>query len=74
MHISIKPTTLNKSTVYTYLHNSEVVNKEREILKEAALAEGKPENIVEKMVEGRIRNFFAERCLMEQPFVKDDKQ
>ena len=51
-----------------------IVEKEREILRQAALAEGKPENIVDKMVEGRLRNFYAERCLMEQPFVKDDKQ
>jgi len=52
----------------------EVVAKEREILREAALQEGKPENIVDKMVEGRLRNFYAERVLLEQPFVKDDKQ
>ena len=49
------------------------VAKEREILAEAARKEGKPENIIEKMVEGRIRSFYAERCLAEQPFVKDDK-
>ena len=49
------------------------VNKEREILREAALKEGKPEKIVDKMVEGRLRNFYAERVLCEQPFVKDDK-
>jgi elongation factor Ts len=49
------------------------VNKERAILKEAALREGKPENIVDKMVEGRLRNFYAEHVLIEQPFVKDDK-
>ena len=54
--------------------NPEEVAKEREILKEAALAEGKPENIVEKMVEGRLRSYYAERVLLEQPFVKDDKQ
>ncbi len=46
------------------------VAKEREILSEAARAEGKPENIIAKMVEGRLRNFYAERCLEEQPFVK----
>ncbi|MEO1972288.1 MAG: translation elongation factor Ts, partial [Pirellulaceae bacterium] len=46
----------------------------RKILREAALAEGKPENIVDKMVEGRIRNFYAERVLMEQPFVKSEKE
>ena len=53
--------------------DQEIVNKEREILREAALAEGKPENIVEKMVEGRMRNFYAERVLLEQPYVKEDK-
>lgn len=50
------------------------VDREREILKAAALEEGKPESIVEKMVEGRLRNFYAERVLLEQPYVKDDKQ
>jgi elongation factor Ts len=49
------------------------IDKEREILSEAARKEGKPENIIAKMVEGRLRNFFAERVLMEQPFVKDNE-
>jgi elongation factor Ts len=49
-----------------------VVQKEREILREAALNEGKPVAIVDKMVEGRLRNFYAERVLLEQPFVKED--
>ncbi len=52
--------------------NADAVEKERAILREAALNEGKPENIVDKMVEGRLRNFFAERVLCEQSFVKDD--
>ncbi len=47
-----------------------IVEKEREILAEAARAEGKPENIIDKMVEGRLRNFCAERCLADQVFVK----
>ncbi|MFM1902856.1 MAG: Elongation factor Ts [Planctomycetota bacterium] len=51
-----------------------VVEKEREILTEAARSEGKPENIIAKMIEGRLRNFFAQCVLLEQPFVKDDKQ
>jgi len=51
-----------------------VVAKEREILTEAARKEGKPENIIGKMIEGRLRNFFAQCVLLEQPFVKDDKQ
>jgi elongation factor Ts len=50
------------------------VDKERAILREAALQEGKPESIVDKMVEGRLRNFYAERALVEQPFVKGDKE
>lgn len=51
-----------------------VVEKEREILSAAARQEGKPENIIAKMVEGRLQNFYAECCLTEQPFVKDDKK
>jgi elongation factor Ts len=53
--------------------DQEVVEKERGILREAAIKEGKPENIVDKMVEGRIRNYYAERVLLEQPFVKEPK-
>ena len=54
--------------------DADAVAKEREILSEAARNEGKPENIIEKMVEGRMRNFYAEQCLAEQPFVKDDSK
>lgn len=50
------------------------VEKERGILRAAALDEGKPEEIVDKMVDGRMRNYFAERVLLEQLFVKGDKQ
>jgi len=48
------------------------IAKEKEILRAQALNEGKPEKIVDKMVEGRIQKYFAEVCLLEQPFVKDD--
>jgi elongation factor Ts len=51
-----------------------LVEKERSILTEQARKEGKPENIIGKMIEGRMRNFYAEHVLAEQPFVKDDKQ
>ncbi|GGA34338.1 elongation factor Ts [Kroppenstedtia guangzhouensis] len=47
------------------------VNKEREILKNQALQEGKPEHIVDKMVEGRLGKFYERVCLLEQPFIKD---
>ena len=50
---------------------SEELEKEREILKEQAINEGKPANIAEKMVEGRIRKYYEEICLEEQAFVKD---
>ncbi|WP_163971247.1 translation elongation factor Ts [Oceanobacillus halotolerans] len=50
------------------------VNREREVLKTQALNEGKPENIVEKMVEGRLGKFFEQTCLLEQDFVKDSDQ
>jgi len=49
----------------------EAVEKEKEILKAQALNEGKPEKIIEKMVEGRISKFYEEHCLLEQSFVKD---
>jgi elongation factor Ts len=47
---------------------------EREVLKAQALEEGKPENIVEKMVDGRINKYYKEVCLIEQSFVKDPEQ
>ncbi|HYF83021.1 MAG TPA: translation elongation factor Ts [Clostridia bacterium] len=48
-----------------------VIEKEREIFKAQALNEGKPEKIIEKMVEGRIEKYYKEICLLEQPFIKD---
>ncbi|GAB6173781.1 translation elongation factor Ts [Paradesulfitobacterium aromaticivorans] len=50
---------------------AEVLQHERDILRAQALNEGKPEKIVEKMVEGRIEKFYKEVCLMEQSFIKD---
>jgi len=66
----------NKSTTVVRKEDLDpaAVDKERAILTEAARAEGKPENIIAKMIEGRLKNFFAEQVLLEQPFVKDDKQ
>jgi elongation factor Ts len=51
----------------------ERVNKEREIAGEQSGSSGKPKDIVEKIVKGRLEKFYAEICLLEQPFVKDDK-
>ena len=47
------------------------LDKEKEILRNQALNEGKPEKIVDKMVEGRISKYYEEFCLLEQPFIKD---
>lgn len=67
MHVAaMRPLALAKEDI-----DPAMVEKEREILKEAALKEGKPANIVDKMVEGRLRNFYAEKALLEQPFVKE---
>ncbi len=60
------PTYLTKEDV-----PAEVLAKEKEILKAQAIEEGKPEKIVEKMVEGRIKTFYDENCLLCQKFVKD---
>ena len=50
---------------------TEVIEKEKEIIKAQALNEGKPEAAIEKIVTGRIDKFFAETCLLEQDFIKD---
>ena len=49
----------------------EVLESERSILRAQALNEGKPEKVVDKMVEGRIKKYIKEVCLLEQPFIKD---
>jgi len=49
----------------------DVVAKEKEIYKAQAQAEGKPEKILEKIAEGKLKKFYSEVCLLEQPFVKD---
>jgi len=49
----------------------DVLSRERDIIRERTLAEGKPEKVVDKIVDGRMEKFFAESVLLEQPFVKD---
>ena len=53
---------------------AEDIEKEKAVLRAQALNEGKPEKIVDKMVEGRISKFYEEYCLMEQSFVKDPEK
>jgi elongation factor Ts len=49
----------------------EVIEKEKEILRAEAAASGKPDKVVDKIVEGRLEKFFAEQCLMEQAYIKN---
>lgn len=51
-----------------------IVDKERAVQKQLVIEEGKPEHIADKIVDGRMSKFFQEMCLMEQPFIKDDKK
>ena len=51
--------------------SADVIEKEKDILRNQALNEGKPVNIVDKMVEGRVQKFFKEVCLLEQSFIKN---
>ncbi|MDW7730290.1 MAG: translation elongation factor Ts [Bacillota bacterium] len=49
-----------------------ILEKERQIIKAQALNEGKPEKIVEKIIEGRLEKYYRENCLLEQTYVKDE--
>ena len=53
---------------------AEILEKEKEILRAQALNEGKPEKIVERMVEGRIKKYYQDNCLLDQAFVKDSSK
>ena len=67
MHVAaISPRYLNQDEI-----SEEVIDHERSVLRKEALNEGKPEHIVDKMVEGRLNKFLKEICLVNQPFVKN---
>lgn len=51
----------------------EVVAKEKEIYREQMKDSGKPDNVIEKIIEGKLKKFFSEVCLLEQNYIKDDK-
>ena len=63
------PIALNKDSV-----SEEIISKEKEIYTEQAKSSGKPDNIIEKMVEGRLSKFYQENCLMEQSYIKDSEK
>ena len=64
-----KPAYLTKDEV-----SAETLEREKAVLKQQAMNEGKPEAIAEKMVMGRIKKFYEENCLLEQAFIKDDSK
>jgi elongation factor Ts len=69
MHVAaMKPEALNVEDL-----DESLVERERQVLTEQARASGKPDNVIEKMIEGRIRKFYAEVVLVEQAFVIDGK-
>jgi elongation factor Ts len=70
MHVAAaNPTYLKPENV-----KADEIENEKSIIKNQALKEGKPEQIVDKIVNGRLSKFYKEICLIEQPFIKDDKQ
>ncbi len=69
--VSMQAAAMKPSYVFIADVPEEVVNREREVLKEQSINEGKPADIAEKMVEGRIKKFYKDICLAEQAFIKD---
>ena len=70
MHIAAtNPISINKDTI-----DQSIIDKEKEIYTEQAKSEGKPDKIIEKMVNGRLLKFFQETCLLEQTFIKDQEK
>ncbi|MCX6781938.1 MAG: translation elongation factor Ts [Candidatus Magasanikbacteria bacterium] len=70
MHIAgASPKYLNRESV-----DAAEINKEIEIASEQLRAQGKPENIIENIVKGKMDKFYSEVCLLEQPFVKDEEK
>lgn len=67
MHIAASNPTYIKSDEIP----EEVINKEKEIYRTQVLAEGKPEKVVDKIVEGKLKKYFEDVCLMDQKFIKD---
>jgi elongation factor Ts len=70
MHVAAaNPLYINREDI-----SNEVIAKEREIYREQASGSGKPAQVLDKLVEGKLDKFYKEVCLMEQPFVKDDSK
>ena len=70
MHIAAtNPISINKDTI-----DQSIIDREKEIYTDQAKSEGKPDKIIEKIVDGRLLKFFQETCLLEQTFIKDQEK
>lgn len=70
MHIAAaNPAGLNPEDI-----PQELVDREREIYRAQALEQGKPENIVDKIVEGQVQKFYKDSCLLSQPYIREPKK
>ena len=70
MHIAAtNPISINKDTI-----DQSIIDREKEIYIDQAKSEGKPDKIIEKIVDGRLLKFFQETCLLEQTFIKDQEK
>ena len=71
MHIAAKPMSL--AVTEEDIPRDEL-EKEKEVHREQAAATGKPENVIEKIIEGKLKKFYSEVCVLNQPWVKDDSK
>lgn len=70
LHVSFaRPTYVTSDEV-----PEDVVEREKKLFREQAETEGKPEKVIDKIVEGKLKAFFAESCLVDQPYIRDDKK
>ncbi len=73
-NLSMQIAATNPNSISREGMDSSVLQREKDIFTDQAKESGKPENIIEKMVEGRIEKFYAESCLLEQQYIKDSER
>lgn len=72
--VSMQVAAANPKFLNREMVDSETLNKEKEIYAEQLRAQGKPENIIENILKGKMDKFYSEVCLLEQPFIKDEEK
>ena len=73
-HISMQIAATNPISIDHKSISEKVINREKSIYRDQAVSESKPENIIEKIVEGKLNKFFQENCLLEQAYIKDPEK